>query len=86
MSAAEPTVHLVDDEAAVRDALAFLFSSHGLAVQTYDGGRALLGRLGAGAQQPRYRSQKGRVIIHDIDGGLAGIHFIFGLLPTGRVT
>jgi len=49
MSAAEPAVHLVDDEAAVRDALAFLFSSHGLAVQTYDGGRALLGRLGAGA-------------------------------------
>jgi two-component system response regulator DctR len=48
MSGDEPTVHLVDDEAAVRDALAFLFSAHGLAVQTYDGGPALLDRLGSG--------------------------------------
>jgi two-component system response regulator DctR len=40
-----PTVHLVDDEAAVRDALAFLFGSHGIPVRTYEGGPALLAAL-----------------------------------------
>jgi len=44
------TVHLVDDEAPVRDALAFLFSSHGLPVQAHDGGMALLAALDAGAR------------------------------------
>ena len=29
-----PAVHLVDDEAPVRDALAFLLQSHGLVVRT----------------------------------------------------
>ena len=33
-----PAVHLVDDEAPVRDALAFLFHSHGLAVRSYASG------------------------------------------------
>jgi two-component system response regulator DctR len=45
-----PTVHLVDDEAAVRDALAFLFGSHGLQVRTYGGGPALLAALDDPAQ------------------------------------
>jgi len=35
-------LHIVDDEAAVRDALAFLFLSHGLAARTYPDGRAFL--------------------------------------------
>lgn len=39
---AEPAVHLVDDEAPVRDALAFLLRSHGLAVRAYAGGSELL--------------------------------------------
>ena len=38
-------VHLVDDEAAVRDALTFLLASHGLKVFPYDGGPALLQRV-----------------------------------------
>ncbi|NVO07037.1 MAG: response regulator transcription factor [Rhodoferax sp.] len=42
------TVHLVDDEAAVRAALEFLLASHGLAVCSYDGGPALLERIHAG--------------------------------------
>ncbi len=42
MSTASGSVYLVDDEAAVRDALAFLFASHGFAVQAFDGGAALL--------------------------------------------
>ena len=45
----EPAVHLVDDEAPVRDALAFLMHSHGLAVHTYASGPALLERLDAGS-------------------------------------
>ena len=40
-------VHLVDDEAAVREALQFLFESHGLEVHAYDGGAALLQELDA---------------------------------------
>ncbi len=43
------SVHLVDDEAAVRDALQFLFESHGLEVRAYDGGAALLQALDARA-------------------------------------
>lgn len=41
-------IHLVDDEAAVRDALEFLFSSHGLTVCTYVSGPELLAALDAG--------------------------------------
>ena len=35
-------VHLVDDEAPVRDALSFLFMSHGLAARAYESGPAFL--------------------------------------------
>ena len=41
-------VHLVDDEAPVRAALEFLFSTHGLQVQSYDGANPLLQRLANG--------------------------------------
>jgi two-component system response regulator DctR len=43
-----PCVHLVDDEAAVRDALAFLLSTHGLAARAYASGPELLAALDAG--------------------------------------
>lgn len=39
---AEGTVHLVDDDPGVRDALAFLLRSRGLNVRAFDGGPALL--------------------------------------------
>jgi len=42
------TVHLVDDDPGVRDALAFLLRSRGLDVRTFDGGPALLAALDAG--------------------------------------
>lgn len=41
------TVYLVDDEAVVRDALAFLLGSRGLPVQPFDSGPALLAALEA---------------------------------------
>lgn len=48
MSAAPvPIVHLVDDEAPVRDALGFLFRSHDLRVLAHAGGAELLAALGA---------------------------------------
>jgi two-component system response regulator DctR len=43
-----PGVHLVDDEAPVRDALAFLFRMHGLAARCYASGAELLAALDAG--------------------------------------
>lgn len=39
------TVHLVDDDPGVRDALAFLLRSRGLTVRAFDGGPALLEAL-----------------------------------------
>jgi two-component system response regulator DctR len=45
-------VYLVDDEAAVRDALAFLLGSRGLDVQTFESGRALLAQLDSEAAPP----------------------------------
>lgn len=42
----EPVIRLVDDEAAVRDALAFLFGSHGLRVHAFADGPQLLRALG----------------------------------------
>jgi two-component system response regulator DctR len=43
----EAAVHLVDDEAPVRDALAFLFRSHGLQAVSYASGPELLAALDA---------------------------------------
>lgn len=45
-------VYLVDDEAAVRDALAFLLGSRGLDVLAFDSGPALLAHLDALAAPP----------------------------------
>lgn len=44
----EPTVYLVDDDAAVRDALAFLLGTVGLHVRAFPDGPALLHRLDPG--------------------------------------
>lgn len=41
-----PAIHMVDDEAPVRDALAFLLQSHGLAVNSYASGPEFLSALG----------------------------------------
>lgn len=44
---ADGTVYLADDEAALRDALGFLFAAHGLQVQAFDNGASLLDALAA---------------------------------------
>ncbi len=43
-----PAVHLVDDEAPVRDALRFLLHTHGLAARAYASGPEFLAALDAG--------------------------------------
>jgi two-component system response regulator DctR len=46
----EGSIYLVDDDPAVRDALAFLLGSRGLRVRSFDGGPALLAALDAPRQ------------------------------------
>ncbi len=41
----EPTVHVVDDDGAIRDALVFLFRSRGLRATAWDSGEAFLAAL-----------------------------------------
>ena len=53
LATADRVVHLVDDEAAVLDALAFLLSSRGLQVHAHDSGPAFLAALDAGPRPPR---------------------------------
>jgi two-component system response regulator FixJ len=43
----EPLVHLVDDDAAMRESLAFLLASADLASRTYESASALLDRATA---------------------------------------
>lgn len=43
--AAEPQIHVVDDEPAIRDALSWLFASRGVAVTGWSSGEALLDAL-----------------------------------------
>lgn len=42
----EPVVHIVDDDAAIRDSLAFLLDTANLLSRTYDSAAALLARTG----------------------------------------
>jgi two-component system response regulator DctR len=51
LTAAEPAIHLVDDEEPVRDALTFLFRSHGLAVRPYADGASLLAAIDSQRQR-----------------------------------
>jgi len=49
--ASDPTVYVIDDDDAVRESLAFLLKTSGMAVRSYDGAAAFLadlGNLGAG--------------------------------------
>jgi two-component system response regulator DctR len=50
-AAAAAAIHLVDDEEAVRDALTFLFRSHGLAVRPYADGAGLLAAIDSQRQR-----------------------------------
>lgn len=44
-----PTIYIVDDDEAVRDSLALMLESHGIAAKTYDSGAAFIGDYSPGA-------------------------------------
>ena len=52
MSTGDGVVHLLDDEAAVLDALSFLLASRGLAVRAFSSGAALLAAVDADIATP----------------------------------
>ena len=45
----DPTIYIVDDDEAVRDSLALMLESHGIAAKTYDTGSAFIGDYRPGA-------------------------------------
>jgi len=66
-----PVVHIVDDDAAVRQSLAFLLSSAGLAVRLYDSATAFLAGL---------REVKGGCLITDMRmPGMTGLDLLHEL-------
>jgi FixJ family two-component response regulator len=44
----DPTIYIVDDDEAVRDSLALMLESHGIAARTYDSGAAFIGDYNPG--------------------------------------
>jgi FixJ family two-component response regulator len=45
----DPTIYIVDDDEAVRDSLALMLESHGIAAKTYESGAAFIGDYRPGA-------------------------------------
>jgi len=70
-----PTIHIVDDDAAVRRALAFALDLEGFAVETYESGEALL--LGAPPRAP------GCLVIDERLPGAAGLETLRQLRARG---
>jgi two-component system response regulator DctR len=68
----EPTIHIVDDDGAIRDALSWLFRSRGLKATAWDSGEAFLGALGPEPQ--------GCVILDVRMEGMTGIEVFERLL------
>lgn len=73
----DPGVHVVDDDAAVRDSLAWLFRSHGLAVTSWDSGDAFLAALGPGT--------RGCIVLDMRMVGLSGLDVLDQLAARGSV-
>jgi two-component system response regulator DctR len=71
----EPTVHIVDDDAAIRDGLSWLFRSRGLAATAWESGEAFLTALGEEAQ--------GCVLLDVRMDGMTGLEVFERLLERG---
>ena len=68
-----PIVHIVDDDAAVRQSLAFLLSSAGLAVRLYNSATAFLAGLpdvkgGCLITDMRMPGMTGLELLHELQG------------------
>ncbi len=75
--AVEPSVHVVDDDPAVRDGLAWLFSARGLPVTVWDSGEGFLDGAGAAA--------RGCVLLDVRMGGMSGLEVLDRLEEQGAV-
>lgn len=72
----QPVVHIVDDDAAVRDSLAFLLEANGIAAKTYESGAQLLEAIG---------SQPAGCVITDVRmPGMTGIELLARLKAADR--
>jgi two-component system response regulator FixJ len=73
----EPVIHVVDDDAAVRDSLRFMLEAADLGVRTYDSGAALLERLAD--------LERGCIITDVRMPGMSGLELIARLKQGGSV-
>ncbi len=74
-TADQPVVHIVDDDSAIRDSLAFLLGTEGLTTKVYKSGPALLADI---------KTIKGGCIITDVRmPGMSGIDLMRRLAETG---
>ncbi len=74
-----PLIHLVDDEAAVRDSLALLIGTVGLRVQTWDHPQAFIDHFGGEAA----REEIGAIVLDVRMPGLGGLQVLETLLARG---
>jgi two-component system response regulator DctR len=77
---AVPTVHLVDDEAPIRDALAFLFHSHGMHTHTYASGPEFLAAVDAASAA---RPLRGCIVLDVRMEPLSGLQVHDALIARG---
>lgn len=70
-------VHVVDDDPAIRDSLAWLFGARGLPVRTWESGEAFLAGLSA--------STRGCVLLDLRMGGLSGLDVLDRLEAQGSI-
>ncbi len=73
-----PVIHIVDDDAAVRQSLAFLLSSAGLAVRLYDSATAFLAGLpemkgGCLITDMRMPGMTGLELLHELRAKACGL-------------
>lgn len=76
-SEVEPTVHVVDDDPAVRDGLVWLFASRGLTVTQWESGESFLDGGGASA--------RGCVLLDVRMGGMSGLEVLDRLEEQGSI-
>ena len=72
-----PSVHVVDDDPAIRDSLSWLFGSRGLAVAAWESGEAFLAGFSA--------ETRGCVLLDLRMGGLSGLDVLDRLEEAGSV-
>jgi two-component system response regulator DctR len=74
----EPAAHLVDDDAAIRDALSWLLRSRGVAVREWESGEAFLAGAGAAA--------RGCIVLDIRMEGITGVEVHDQLVAAGCAT